>query len=446
MPETITAAIQFSLTPDPEFDATLFDALLFSVGTPSLVATDDILSDPPIVCAYGIQGTSPADRIGSTGTLTFSLNNSESNSAHTLGYYSLLHPSKRAGFDPNMQIRFVLTHGATVAYKFYGRLGSVTPTTGAHDKRDVQCEARDWMDMAALLDLPDLDVQVGELGSTIVSRILDRLRGSDQPLLRDIETSLDTYPLALDQTTSGQRPKVREVLNQLALSGYEYGYIKGDLSSGGTFKWENRHHRVLQQSAQIDLTDAQTTSVVTSVSVDDVFSLIQIFVSPSSVDEFPTTVLYDLQTTETVVLAGATFDVLFGAYRDPLNSEPCGGIDLRTPIPYEDYTMNTLADGTGTDCTAFFTVTPTFTAIGVSWTLTNNGPSPAYVTRLRAVGKAIRRYSSVVEVMVDVDPAYGRRILSRQHAEVAVRASPVGEVPRESIVRLGGGRAAARAG
>ena len=40
---------------------------------------NDLLRTIPITCDYGINGVTPVDRVASTGTLNFGLNNSEVN-------------------------------------------------------------------------------------------------------------------------------------------------------------------------------------------------------------------------------------------------------------------------------------------------------------------------------------------------------------------------------
>ncbi len=57
---------------------------------------------------YGIAGTGPSDRVASTGTLSFTLDNSEKNSALKRGYYSPNHANKRGGFALGIGVRLTL--------------------------------------------------------------------------------------------------------------------------------------------------------------------------------------------------------------------------------------------------------------------------------------------------------------------------------------------------
>ena len=372
----------------------------------------DVRAQDPIVCEYGIQGAEPTDRVASTGTLSFSLNNSVRNSGATLGYYSPLHASVRSSFTWNVGIRLLLTSGVNSRYKFRGKLAEIRPTAGLYDDRLTACVAVDLMDDWARLDLPDLAAQLSQRSDQLVTTILDALAAEDQPAARSIETGAETYPFALDGGATGARPTVREVVNQICLSEFGYAYLKGDGTQGGTFQFENRHHRAANPTVQFTLTAAlfDRGGIVVPGSRDDIVRTVQVFIRPTKVDPAATTILYDLQTTHTLVQPGATNDTLFGPYRDPDTHEACGGTDLQALVSGTDYLMNAAQDGSGTNLTANFTVTPSFTGLGVRYTITNTGTVAGYVTRLRAVGKAIRRYDALIEVAVA--GSFGARVLA----------------------------------
>jgi hypothetical protein len=366
----------------------------------------------PIVCEYGIQGSTPTDRVASTGTLDFALDNSVRNAGRVLGWYSPLHASKRAGFDFNIPVRLKLTSGGQVAYKFRGALADILPLAGVREERLVACTALDWMDEAAQFDLPDLAAQLSQRPDQILTTILDALAGADQPIARAIETGTETYDIALDGGATGTRPKVREVLNQIALSELGYIYVKGDATTGGVLTFEGRHHRIVNPTVQITLPDTviERGGLAVPGSRDEVYSSVQVFVRPSHTDAAATTVLFSLQTTSTFVAAFATNNTLFGPYRDPVNNDFVGGTAMVAPVATTDYTMNAAADGSGTDLTANFTVSASYTGLGVRYTITNNGSVSGYVTKLQARGKGIYRYNAMIEVAIP--SSYGTRILT----------------------------------
>jgi hypothetical protein len=375
--------------------------------------TGDARAQVPVVCEYGIAGASPDDRIADTGKLTFALNNSTLNSGGLLGYYSPLHASKRAGFGFNIPVRFKLVSGTDTAYKFRGSLADIVPTAGLYGERLVSCTAVDWMDEAARIDLPDLAAQQDKLGSQIVSTTLSALSPSNRPAAVSIEGGLETYGFALDGGAAGQRPKVREVLHQIAMSGFDYGYVKGDTTQGGTFMWENRQHRSANPTVQVTLSDSviDRGGIAVPGSRDELYSSVQVFVRPTRVDTAATTVLFSLQTASTLIAPGETNTTIFGPYRDPANNDYIGGTAQVAPVATTDYTMNAAADGSGADLTANFTVTASFTGLGVRFTISNNSSTAAgYVTKLQVRGKGIYRYDAMIEVATST--GYGTRPLS----------------------------------
>lgn len=87
-----------------------------------------------------------------------------------------------------------------------------------------------------------------------------------------------------------------------------------------------------------------------------------------------------------LVAAGDTLE-LWGRFA--YNNRPVAGANVISPEATTDYTMNTLADGAGTDLTASFTVTPSIFAETVKLTIKNNSASEGYVTLLKIRGNAI---------------------------------------------------------
>src|SRR3972149_1306131 len=137
--------------------------------------TADLRLSPNPVFAYGIGGNSPTDRMASTGSFTFGMDNSEGNSSGLLGYYSPGHANVRSGFELGIKVRFSLTRAGTTYYKFVGRLVGITPVPGAKGPRITLCSAVDWMDEAARYKLTGIATQT--------------IRRSDQ-LIDTIETAM----------------------------------------------------------------------------------------------------------------------------------------------------------------------------------------------------------------------------------------------------------------
>jgi len=366
----------------------------------------DVRGQQPIVCEYGITGNTPTDRIGSTGKLSFALNNAASNSGARLGYYSPLHASKRAGFDYNIGVRFWLGYHSAKVYKHLGKLADILPTPGAYGDRLVRCQSLDWMDDAARVYVPDLAAASAQRSDQLVTAILDAM--TTQPAARAIETGIETFAWGLDGGT-GQQQRVREELNKLALSEWGYAYIKGDSTQGGTLAFENRRHRSLNPTTYLTFADDMARDGLAMMgSRDDVYRTIAITAHPTTVDA-AATVLFALNTTTTYVRAGETIDTIFGPYRNPATNAPCGGTAMVSPVSGTDYTMNAASDGTGSDLTANFTVTASYTGQGVRYTIVNTGGTAGYITKLQARGKGVYRSSALVQKTVS--GSYGDRVL-----------------------------------
>lgn len=376
-------------------------------GTTS--AGRDVLVKSGIICSYGIDGNEPTDRVGSTGYLRWSMNNSAANSAGVLGYYSPFHPNKRAGWDFNIGIRFWLRYDTTTVYKHRGKLSDILPEPGEHETRSVRCQSLDWLDDAARITVPDLAAQTSKRSDQLLTTILDAL--DVQPVARDFDTGVGTYAYALDGG-SGQNLTVREELNKIAMSEQGYIYIAGDSTQGGTLKFEARGARTLNNTTSFTLDNDMyhNGGLIVTGGRDDIYSTVQVIVHPTTVDAAATTVLFALSTTSTLVRAGATVDTIFGPYRNTETNEACGGVEMVTPVATTDYTMNTAEDGSGTDLTGSFTVTASYTGQGVRYTIVNGSGSDGYITKLQARGKGVYRSDVIVERTVA--GGYGDRVLT----------------------------------
>lgn len=71
--------------------------------------TIDDLTTEPIRMRRGMTGSGPNDRVATTGSLTFSLDNSATNAAGLIGSYSPNHVNKRTGFKLGIGVRLALT-------------------------------------------------------------------------------------------------------------------------------------------------------------------------------------------------------------------------------------------------------------------------------------------------------------------------------------------------
>ena len=394
----------------------------------------DVLSD--LSCTYGISGGGPTDRVASTGSLTFQLDNSAGNSAGLIGYYSLGHANARSGFDLGVIVRLSLTYSGTTYYKFLGSIDSVSPEAGLYRSRRVTVVALDAIDAFAKFKLWGLETRINNSSSDLVKLLIDdvtntywtlgtgllgqstrlgRTAGVGSPntaamvRARSIANGQDTYAIALDNTDDRSSTTLSE-LSRICASELGYSYIKGDTVGGGTFVWESRATRAALATASYVVNNSMV-SLATGRSRDDIINHVQVGVTSRDVGVAPE-VLYALQSKPSV--QNAETITLLGPYRDPSESRSkIAGLDMIEPVASTDYTMNTAADGSGSDVTNDHVVTTYAGANGVRFDITNNSGNVSYITSLQIRGTAIR-FTPVVAEAEDVPSqnTYGAHTLS----------------------------------
>jgi hypothetical protein len=117
---------------------------------------------------------------------------------------------------------------------------------------------------------------------------------------------------------------------------------------------------------------------------------------------------------------------IWGTFRDS-NYVSTIAQEVVDPADTTDYTMNTLANGTGTDLTGDFTVTPSIFAGSVKLVVTNNSAFTGYITLLKIRGKPLELLSVSASISENSSSqtTYGKRELSleliyQQQTAVAV--------------------------
>ena len=378
----------------------------------------DVLAD--LSCTYGISGGGATDRVASTGSFRFQLDNSASNSAGLVGYYSIGNANCRTGFDLGVIVRLSLTFGATTYYKFLGAIDTVVPDAGINGSRRVTVTALDAIDAFAKFKLWGITARQNYSSSDLVKLLIDDVTNSYWVLgtsilgtstrlartagvgnlnaaalvrSRTIANGQDTYALALDNTDDRSSTTLSE-LARICASELGYAYVKGDTTGGGTFVFESRATRAALSTPSYTLSNTMN-GLSTSRSRDNLINHVQIGVTSREVGTSPE-VLYQLESVPSLQ-NGATVTFL-GPYRDPLESNnKIAGLNMIDPVASTDYAMNTAQDGSGTDVTAQHSVTTYAGANGIRFDITNNSGAISYVTLLRARGTAIRFTPVVAE-------------------------------------------------
>ena len=361
--------------------------------------TGDVLVRGGVSWDYGLPGARPTDRVAGIGACRFLLDNSVANSTGAAGAYSPGHAAAHAGFDLGIGCRLTLTHGTTPRRKLY-YLESIQPTHGPAAERAVACTGTDWMGVAARTRISDLPVQRDQRSDQIVQTILAALPVT--PRETALQTGRSTFDYALDDLR-GERATALEALHRVTVSELGYLTADADAADGETVAFLDRYARAHQQAAPLEFRAAAQVALARELA--DVIDTARVGIPLRRVDAGTTTVLYQLGDAAPAIVSGGTIHP-FGPYRDPAHeAQRVGGANMQTPVAGTDYVANTAADGRGTDVTSQLTVTASFGASGVRWTITNPGPGTVYLTTLQARGRGIYDYARAY--LEAVDPIAG---------------------------------------
>ena len=367
----------------------------------SWTSITDVVISGGLNLTYGISGSGPADRVASTGTMTFSLDNSTSNSAGLLGYYSPNNANKRSGFELGIGVRLAITYGGITYYKWRGFLTSIEPLGGIKRDRLTNCVAVDYMDDAASSLLNQVALQINKRSDEVFTAVYNNL--ARPAPATSIGTGVSTFAYALDNVQD-ESTTALSAFQTIAASEVGFIYLKGDTTQGSTLVFENRTAR--QAAASSATISNDMIEMTANRSMKELLNRIKVTSYPREVDAAATTVLYSLSNANTTVASGVTLTI-DAAYTDPnQKAARVGGTEMVTPVATTDYTMNTLADGTGTNLTASFTVTPTFGANSARLVIANGSGSDGFITFLQLRGKGIYTYDATISTSQDTESQY----------------------------------------
>lgn len=347
--------------------------------------TADTLGQQPLVIERGIRDDKPNNRVASTGTCTFSMNNLGSNSGGLTGYYSPGVVGARAGFTKGAPVR--VKTGSDV--QFLGRIRTIAPEPGkAGSASKVLCT--DFIDTAATFLMENVPIMETVTGDEVFLAVLGLM--PNQPADITSYAGTESYTLALDNTRNESVSALQE-FHRLAIS--ELGYIY--VSRTGGIVYEARGTRVTNApAATITLSDTMHGMDVAEISSSSL-NRVQVTVHPRDIDTAATTVLFEL--TNSLEIASGETKTIIGPYRtasSPGITTRVGGLNMVDPVATTDYTMNVESDGAGVDLTASLAVVANFGANGVQFLLTNNATEPAYITKLQCRGKGVYDFRTVV--------------------------------------------------
>ena len=365
--------------------------------------TADVRLAQPIRAIYGISGDGPTDRVAQTGTLAFSLDNSQANSGSLLGYYSPDHANARLGFDNGTPVRFGAVYSGSTFYKSICSLDTIEPLPGKYRERYTSCQAVDWLDDAAKYKLRLLEVQLNKRADQNIATIVGAM--TKKPPASALATGQDIFPYSLDtskdETTTAMAEFAKSVMSEL---GFLY-------MAAGSLVFDDRHARLKTTTSSASLSDTMV-AMRASRERAKIFNRVKTTTHPREVDS-AASILYTLQG-KPLVNSSASL-VMTGAYTDPTQrgSVRVGGASMITPASTTDFLMNSASDGSGTDLTANFGVSASYGGNSVRYSIFNGGGTAGYVTQLQARGIGIYTKEPTVSEKQDQTSieAYGEAVL-----------------------------------
>ncbi len=407
--------------------------------------TDDVISTLGVSASYGILANGPLDRIAQAGQISFSLDNSEKNSAGTAGYYSPDGPHVRSGFQTGIPFRVRVTYNGETYTKFYGRIvpEGIQVECGQYGTRRTHVTVCDYMEQTAIHEMYLPDFTTSKKINEIVPLITANMPIA--PKSTDYHTGQDTFNTVFDTVRS--KTTAMSEMTKVALSELGYIYNKFDPTNDECLTVEGRYTRndatalkqlpvgvagyeyLLWDTGGYILAGAGEKIIVDNVagSIDAdfdntfvemqtsngkyIYNKIRAVAYPRKTDT-SATVLATLQ--KPIQVGGsATVSDVFLRYRDPQGGvQNVSGRSMETPAGTVDYTFNSAENGSGTDYTANLTVTADYGTEGVNYTFANSGPA-GYVTKLQARGLGVYIYDPVELIDEDTtsEATHGTRSL-----------------------------------
>lgn len=380
----------------------------FSAGVWTDITTDTMAS-AGLSASRGIQAGGPLDRVATTGLCEFTLKNGPTSDdvARPNGYYSLASSACRTGWTFGAPVRIRYTISATPYTLWTGSLRSATPTTGRYGERTVRVLAVDAMNALAETDVRTISPQVSQTENAIIAAIIAALPTASQPTM-SYDTSLDTYPYALDNASSGN--KALGLIADVVMSAQAFCFCKAD----GTVRIENRLARPSRASSYT-FTDATLWGLEVPGDTAGLYNRVRTVIHPRSIDAAATTVLFGITTAQEVPANSSI--TIWGDYANPTNAaQLIGGTAAVTPIVSgTDYAGNAAADGSGANVTASLSVVTTAYAAAVQFVVTNSSGSDIFLVNTSGVPLLQLRGKGIYdEAPVSYDAAsvqsYGERI------------------------------------
>lgn len=381
--------------------------------------------------SYGMGGNDIKDRVANTGTLMFTLKNSESNSANLLGYYSPGNANCRTGFNVGLPVRIRFLFDGIYWVNWIGEIipGGINVTTGVKKERTTEVVCNDWFYHATNHKLNEISYATNKRADEGITSILADM------VAQPVSTSFDVGNYTFTSVFGDLRPGTPAIaaLQRLVTSERGYLYLRD-----GVLVFENNTHRdTITNTTEVALPSALCGKILLesgdSLLLESGDSLLKEDTTPISFDntmfassKASSDLLYNrvintaypqtefsgtLAATKTRIElpAGETKTGIVLGYVDPDSSAIKVSLkSYTTPSSGTDYTMNAERDGSGANITADLVATYYVYADKTLVDIENTGLIDGYVyLQLRGVG--IRNFDPISKQLDDAtsQSAYG---------------------------------------
>jgi hypothetical protein len=381
--------------------------------------TGDVISD--IGAKWGINGTTPNDRMADTGTLEFTLNNYD-------GSYTPDGANVVAGWQKGIQIKITMVYDGDPYIRFIGVLDGIRLSSNLAGYTTADVTVVDWMNYAAEHPITTPALQVNKRADEAIDLILSSM--PIKPAAKSLETGLNTFPSVFDLVRA--KSVATSEFAKIVESELGYLYLRKAAGSGEELRFEDANYRsgllaislIPVISAELDtriteagdtrITEAGDTRIVSAteqVAFSDAMidldvqhgqntaNRIAVTAYPRKVDT-SLVVLYSLS--RAMEIGNGETKIFSGSYSDPVGGQSAGGLDMVIPVATTDYTVNTLADGTGTDLTSNAEVNVTFGGNSASISVKNTSTSSGYITFFQLRGKGVYTYAETELTVEDI--------------------------------------------
>lgn len=366
---------------------------------------------------WGIIGNKPLDRIGRTGQLKFSLNNSTGK--YTPGSLTAL-----SGWDEGIALELELGFESNLyLFRFY--VESIKPPIRFQDIV-TQVVAVDWMKFATEHPIENPGALIDKRANDVLNEVL--LRMPIQPRNIDFDEGINVFPVAFDVVTS--QTKAYDEFIKVALSEIGYVYEIYDRQYGETLVFENAQSRSgLRELSSVPVSQANSgyllkpdgffirtpandkiilnqvsTAIIDNTIMDitseygrNVINHFTAWANPRRVDT-SNVILFKLDSP--IALGSGPEIEIKGTWADPAGGRSISAQDIIDPVITTDYLVFSEEDGSGTNISSSLVFTfKDFGSSGFTVKVIQSHPNfNGWLTSFQVRGHGVYNYNPIQAV------------------------------------------------